>query len=126
MCPSSAQETEAQASGLGKEGNARGIDVVAYSRDGKRYLGIQVKSLSRRAPVPLGTSLDNLMADFWIIINQVISKPTAFILTPDEVKQRAHRGEKDGQISYWLEPKDYESDDFRAAWHRIGRGDEEV
>ncbi|HOL96613.1 MAG TPA: hypothetical protein PLH79_19900, partial [bacterium] len=51
--------------------NARGIDVVAYSRDGKQFLGIQVKSLSKRAPVPLGKSLDNLMADFWIIINQV-------------------------------------------------------
>ena len=45
--------------------NARGIDVVAYSRDGKRYIGIQVKSLSKRVPVPLGTSLDgtdNLIA----------------------------------------------------------------
>lgn len=37
--------------------NARGIDVVAYSRDGNRYLGLQVKSLSKRAPVPLGTYL---------------------------------------------------------------------
>ncbi len=103
--------------------NARGIDIVAYSRDGKRYLGMQVKSLSKRAPVPLGTSIDDLMGDFWIIISQVISKPAAFILTPDEIKQRAHRGEKDGRISYWLQPKDYESDVFRDAWHRIGRGD---
>lgn len=103
--------------------NARGIDIVAYSRDGKRYLGMQVKSLSKRAPVPLGTSIDGLMGDFCITISQVISKPTAFILTPDEIKQRAHRGEKDGRISYWLQPKDYESDVFRDAWHRIGRGD---
>ncbi len=103
--------------------NARGIDVVAYSRDGKRYLGIQVKSLSKRAPVPLGTSLDNLMGDFWVIISKVVSEPTAFILTPDEIKQRAHRGEKDGRISYWLQPKAYEIDEFHEAWHRIGRGD---
>lgn len=103
--------------------NARGIDIVAYSRDGKRYLGIQVKSLSKRAPVPLGTSIDDLMGDFWIIINQVISEPAAFILTPDEIKQRAHRSEKDGRISYWLQVKDYENDLFRDAWHRIGRGD---
>ena len=103
--------------------NARGIDVVAYSRDGERYLGIQVKSLSKRAPVPLGPSLDNLMGDFWVIINNVILDPTAFIVTPDEVKQRAHRGEKDGRISYWLQPRDYETNDFRDAWHRIGRGD---
>jgi len=103
--------------------NARGIDVVAYSRDGDRYLGIQVKSLSKRAPVPLGTSLDNLMGNFWVIINKVIFEPTAFIVTPDEIMQRAHRGERDGRISYWLQPKDYEIDEFCGAWHRIGRGD---
>jgi hypothetical protein len=103
--------------------NARGIDVVAYSRDGKRYLGIQVKSLSKRAPVPLGASLDNLIGDFWVIINKVIAEPTAFIVTPDEIKRRAHRGEKAGRISYWLQPKDYEIDELHGAWHRIGRGD---
>lgn len=103
--------------------NARGIDVVAYSRDGKRFIGIQVKSLSKRAPVPLGTSLGNLMGDFWIIINKVISDPTAFILTPGEVKRLAHRGEKDGRISFWLQPRDYESIEYRGAWNRIGRGD---
>ncbi len=103
--------------------NARGIDIVAYSRDGKRYIGIQVKSLSKRAPVPLGTSLDNLMGDFWVIVNKVISEPTPFIMMPGEVKQLAHRGEKDGRISFWLQPKDYDIDDFRGAWERIGRGD---
>lgn len=103
--------------------NARGIDVVAYSRDGKQYLGIQVKSLSKRVPVPLGSSLDNLMGDFWVIINKVISEPTAFIVTPDEVMQLAHRGEKDGRISFWLQPKDYDVAEFRGAWDRIGRGD---
>jgi len=104
--------------------NARGIDVVAYSRDGSRYLGIQVKSLSKRAPVPLGASIDSLMGDFWVIINKVISEPTAFILTPDEVKRLAHRGEKDGRVSFWLQPKSYETDEFREAWDRIGRGDD--
>ena len=104
--------------------NARGIDVVAYSRDGKRYLGIQVKSLSKRAPVPLGASIENLMGDFWVIVNRVISEPTAFILTPDEVKRLAHRGEKDGRVSFWLQPNSYEADEFREAWDRIGRGDD--
>ena len=103
--------------------NARGIDIVAYSRDGKRFLGIQVKSLSKRAPVPLGKSLDRVMGDFWVIIAKVVSEPTIFILTPEEIKKRAHRGEKDGRVSYWLQPKDYELEEFREAWHRIGRGD---
>ncbi len=70
--------------------NARGIDVVVYNRDAERYLGIQVKSLSKLAPVPLGTSLDNLMGDFCVIVNRIISEPTAFILTPREIKNRAH------------------------------------
>ena len=104
--------------------NARGIDIVAYSRDGKRYLGIQVKSLSKRAPVPLGASTDNLMGNFWVIVNKVISEPTPFVLTPDEVKRLAHCGEKDGQVSFWLQPNSYEIDEFRGAWGRIGRGDD--
>ncbi|QCQ22217.1 hypothetical protein [Desulfoglaeba alkanexedens] len=103
--------------------NARGIDIVAYSRDGKRYLGIQVKSLSKQAPVPLGASIENLMGDFWVIINKLSSEPTAFILTPHEVKRLAHRGEKDGRVSFWLQPNSYETDEFREAWDRIGRGD---
>ncbi len=106
--------------------NARGIDIVVYSRDSKRYLGIQVKSLSKRAPVPLGKSLDNIVGDFWVIINRVISEPTFFILTPDEIKERAHCGEKDGRVSYWLQPKDYELDEFQGAWQRIGRGESSV
>ncbi len=103
--------------------NARGIDIVAYSRDGKRHLSIQVKSLSKRAPVPLGASIENLMGDFWVIINKVISEPTAFILTPDEVKTLAHRREKDGKVSFWLQPNGYDIEEFREAWDRIGRGD---
>ena len=33
--------------------NARGIDLVCYSGDGSKFLGVQVKSLSKRNPVPL-------------------------------------------------------------------------
>ncbi len=93
-----------------------------YSRGGKRYLGIQVKTLSKRAPVPLGTSLENLFGDFWIIISKVTLEPSAFIVTPDEVKRLAHRGERNNRVSYWLQAKDYEIDAFREAWQRIGRG----
>jgi hypothetical protein len=102
--------------------NARGVDIVAYSRDAKRYVGVQVKALSKRNPVPLGTSLEKIMGDFWVIVNKVASTPSAFILLPDEVMKRAHRGEKEGRISYWLQPTDYDQDVFREAWDRIGRG----
>jgi hypothetical protein len=37
--------------------NARGIDLLAYDAPAGRYLGIQVKALSKpKAPVPLGTT----------------------------------------------------------------------
>lgn len=102
--------------------NARGVDIIAYSEDASRMRGIQVKALSKRNPVPLGTSLDKCMGDFWIIVHRVTTAPTAFIMTPDEVRRLAHRGEKDARVSYWLQPASYDQDAFRESWHRIGSG----
>ncbi len=103
--------------------NARGVDIIAYSRDASRFVGVQVKALSKRNPVPLGTSLDKIMGDFWVIVNKVATPtPSAFVLLPSEVRERAHRGEKDGRVSFWLQPADYEQDQFREAWERIGHG----
>lgn len=102
--------------------NARGIDLVAYNRDGSNFIGVQVKSLSKRNPVPLGTSLEKIMGDFWVIVTGVITaEPSAFVMLPSEVKERAHRGEKDGRVSYWLQPGSYNTDEFREAWKRIGQ-----
>lgn len=102
--------------------NARGVDIIAYSSDASRFVGVQVKALSKRAPVPLGTSLEKVMGDFWVIINRVATSPTAFVLLPSEVSTLAHRGEKEGRVSFWLQPRDYEQDNFREAWGRIGHG----
>lgn len=70
--------------------NARGVDIIAYSRDASRFVGVQVKALSKRNPVPLGTSLDKVMGDFWIIVNKVATAPSAYIMLPSEVTERAH------------------------------------
>jgi hypothetical protein len=102
--------------------NARGVDVVAYSRDGLRFMTVQVKALSKRNPVPLGKSLEKVTGQFWVVVNKVVTSPTAFVLLPEEVKLRAHRGEKEGRVSYWLQPADYDQDAFREAWGRIGQG----
>lgn len=102
--------------------NARGVDIVAYSENASKFIGVQVKALSKRNPVPLGTDLDKCMGDFWIIVNRIATSPTAFILLPTEVKARAHRGEKQGRVSFWLQPPDYDHDSFREAWNRIGSG----
>lgn len=103
--------------------NARGVDIIAYSQDATRKLAVQVKALSKRNPVPLGTSLDKVMGDFWIIVNNVTSpSPSAFILLPSEVKELAHRGEKNDRVSFWLQPTSYDQEQFKEKWERIGRG----
>ena len=102
--------------------NARGVDIIAYNNDATRFIGIQVKALTKRDPVPLGTSLEKVIGDFWIIVNKVASSPSAFILLPSEVKELAHRGEKEGRVSYWLQPNAYDQELFREAWDRIGPG----
>jgi hypothetical protein len=102
--------------------NARGVDILAYNRNATRFIGVQVKALNKRNPVPLGTTLEKIMGDFWVIVNKVSTSPTAFVLLPSEIKKLAHRGEKDGRVSFWLQPTDYDQEAFREAWDRIGNG----
>jgi len=61
----------------------------------------------------------NSVCFFWIIVNKLPQKPTAFIMKPAEVKERAHRREKDGRISFWLQPTAYDQPVFREAWVRL-------
>ncbi|MFO7766506.1 MAG: hypothetical protein R6V33_08760 [Pelovirga sp.] len=102
--------------------NARGIDVIAYDRTGTEFIGVQVKTLTKRHPVPLGNSLDKIMGDFWIIVNNIEKEPQTYVLLPEEVKKLAHRGEKDGRVSFWLQPKSYSVDEYYEAWDRVGLG----
>lgn len=86
-------------------------------------VSIQAKALRKRNPVPLGTSLDKAMGDFWVIVNNVLSDPQAYVLVSQEVKDLAHRGEKDGRVSYWLQPSTYCVEQFHDRWDRIGEPD---
>mgnify|MGYP003631712721 CR=1 FL=1 len=105
--------------------NARGIDVIAYNKEGTEFIGVQVKALSKKAPVPLGKSLDKVMGDYWIIVNNLASAtPSAYIMYPEEVKGLAHRGEKEGRVSYWLQPRSYCVEEYQESWERIGFGHE--
>lgn len=103
--------------------NARGVDLIAYNVDASEMKAIQVKALSKRDPVPLGSSLGKIMGDCWVIVTKAAtSNPVVFIMTPEEVRANAHEGNKDGKLSYWLQPTRYDRDEFREAWHRIGSG----
>ncbi|WP_029895914.1 hypothetical protein [Desulfohalovibrio reitneri] len=99
--------------------NARGIDLVMYTSDGSSFLGIQVKALSKKNPVPLGTSLEKIMGDYWVFVTKVRHDPVCYILKPGEVREMAHRGEKNGKVSFWLQPKSYSTFAFQEAWDRI-------
>jgi hypothetical protein len=102
--------------------NARGADLYAASDDESRVLPIQSKALSKRNPVPLGASLDNLRSFWWVVtINANTASPTCYILTIDEVKAAAHRGvSPSGVVSYWLQPKSYSLPAYQEAWDRLG------
>ena len=102
--------------------NARGVDVLIYSNDTSRKYTVQVKALSKRSPVPLGGNIDRLLGDFFVVCRKVNSdNPECFILTPAEVRDLAHKGEKNGKTSYWLQPKQYETDNYKEKWGRFGQ-----
>lgn len=102
--------------------NARGADLYAASDRELRAIPIQSKALSKRAPVPLGNSLDRLCSPWWVITTHAnTASPICYILTLDEVKAAAHRNENAaGAVSYWLEPKSYTLPTFKEAWERLG------
>ncbi len=103
--------------------NTKGIDIIVFSQDASRMISIQVKTLSKRNPVPLGAHLDNLIADYVVIcVRNYPNEPICYVMIPDEVKKLAHRGEKNGRVSYWLQPPAYDSETYKEHWARIGHG----
>jgi hypothetical protein len=100
--------------------NARGVDIIIYDLDGERKFTIQVKTLSKKNPVPFGSKLE-VMADFVIICAEIFSEsPKVYILKGEEVKKMVKKMVKDNRVSYWLQPKDY--DRYRNRWEVIGKG----
>lgn len=99
--------------------NARGVDIIAYTQDATEFVGIQVKTLSKRNAVPLGKNLDKIMGDYWVVVNRIADDPCTFVLLPSEVRDLASQAGTGDKAAFWLEPKYYEQDKFREAWERI-------
>ena len=100
--------------------NARGSDLIVTDGDETIFFGVQSKALSKRQAVPLGLALEGLRSDWWVItVNANADAPTCYVLSLDEVRRVASR-DKGGKQAFWLEPRDYEKDEFRDAWERIG------
>ncbi len=94
--------------------NARGVDVVIYDQTGTESHTIQVKSLSKRNPVPFGSSLKSLIAEYIFIVYNVYEVPNLYIVDTSTAKPIIHEGVKNGKKSYWFQPKDYEC--FKDNW----------
>lgn len=93
--------------------HARGVDIVADFGDATHELAIQVKALSTRNAVRLGTMLDGTIGDFWVItMNVADSSQSACILLPWEAKSRVRSLDKDGTVPFWLRPSDFEQAQF--------------
>ncbi len=101
--------------------NAKGVDIVAYSQKATKTITIQVKALTEKTPVPFGNNIDKIFEEYVIICRKVFDdRYEIFIIKSSEVKRGIHKGEKNGKISYWLQPKAYE--EYLNRWNEIGDG----
>jgi hypothetical protein len=99
--------------------NARGVDLVIYNEDATQTHTLQVKALSELDAVPLGPSLDHLIAEYLVVCTHVMTvKPAAFVMHTSDVIAQAHLDGQPPKASYWLEPKSYKG--HPAGWDLIG------
>src|SRR5262249_28793615 len=84
-------------------------------------MAVQVKGLSDVAAAKIGTSLDRVTADFWIVVTNLRGDGTeavSYVLTRAEVLALAKRDEG-GKQNYWLDAVRYRSEAFRGRWDRL-------
>ena len=99
--------------------NAKGSDLIVTDADETASFGVQSKGFYNKPPVPLGAKLENLRSAWWVITTFANSDtPVCYILRLEEVRALANPN-KNG-AAWWLEIKDYDKDEFREAWHRLG------
>lgn len=99
--------------------NARGSDMLVTDAEEDVKFGVQSKALSKRQAVPLGRNLENLRSEWWVVtIHANSDQPVCFVMRKEEVQTNASQDKNGG--AYWLEPRDYDRDEYRNAWDRIG------
>lgn len=100
-----------------------GIDIEIYSQDGTKKHTIQVKGLSKRNPVPFGSNLNNLIAEFYVIVllNELKSEPWTFVLKKENIIEKLEEKVKNGKVSYWLNDMKFLSE-FKDKWDILGYG----
>ena len=98
--------------------NAKGPDVLIYNHDASRTLTIQVKTLTGKTNVRFGKSKE-IFGNFLVICLR-FTEPVCFVLPTEEVGRLARSNKK--RTHFWLEPRDYDKDQYRDNWERIGWG----
>ena len=99
---------------------AKGPNVRIESEDSERTWRLKVRSFSKRDPVPLGND-PRIDADWVIVCTRVHEdSPRCYVLTSGEVSKLANR-DMHGP-NYWLEPPQYDTEEFAERWDRIGSG----
>ena len=68
---------------------------------------IQIRTLSKEAPVPFPQGLDILdHIDYLVICNNLQGQPNLLVLEPKVIRDIIHKDPKN-ELEYWLETKDY-------------------
>lgn len=104
--------------------NAAGIDLIIYSQDSTKKLALQIKTVSKSVPIPLGNNIDKLIGDFLIIVSNANKEnPDIYIFAISDVKLSYHSSiNKDGKNSYWFQPTAYRKPELLNNWDLIGKG----
>ncbi len=98
--------------------NAKGADIIAYTENQKHFYTIQVKAMTKLANIKLGSSLDSIECDWWIVVVDVYQDPIAYVVTKQEVIASA-RPYTDG---HWAQGKTLATPKALNAWGRILEG----
>ncbi len=99
--------------------NIRGSGLYATDVDGTVFFGVQSKASAEQHPIALGTNLDDLRSEWWIITTHANSDhPICYVLKINDVRRLAKQDRNGGK--WWLDHREYGQDAFREAWNRIG------
>ena len=84
----------------------------------RKCLQFRQKDTPKKADVGPFKEIDEVIADFYIVVWNVYSSPITYILTIEELKSiiSPHKG------VYWVEHKDYGKSEFLEKWDKIGYG----
>ena len=81
-------------------------ELHVMERDGITHT-VQIRTLSKEAPVPFPQGLDILDAiDYLVICNNLQGRPNLIVLEPETVRRSIHK-DTINEHAYWLQPPAY-------------------